>query len=192
MENPEKILPILYDGGLDVTATNGDQYLPFDGRWYPCPFFKELGGRDDDDNFATSPWDENGGTEETYEREGLTYDNGNGNWLRECSSVFGDCWGCDFISPGNEIDHSDCRGAWKTRNGEEERLDGHFSCHEDTENHTAGEYNSWSCCDSWFPNGEENDRYNDGGEEAEATNGHGLREIEVCEGIFGYWPCLYR
>lgn len=186
MENPEEIHPTLFYGSFDTDATNGDQCLPSDGTWYRCTFFDELGGREGADQFASSPWNDNGGTEETCEREQLPYSNGYGNWLREYNSVFGtDCWGGDHVSPDNEINNE---------YGDEERFDGHFSSHEDTENHTtASDYDSWSCCDSWFPYREKKDPYDDSWVETEATtSGLGLHGIEVFEGIFGFWPCLYR
>ncbi|KAF3442053.1 hypothetical protein FNV43_RR15969 [Rhamnella rubrinervis] len=183
MENPEEIHPTLFHGSFNIDAADGDQYLPSDGTWYQRTFFDELCEREGADHFASSPWNENGRAEETCEREQLPYSNGHGN--------FGDCWGGDHVSPGNEI--NGCGGESKKMVGEEERFDGHFSSYEDTENHTpAIDYDSWSSCDSWFLNREEQDPYDDSGVEAEATNSSLASHIEVCEGIFGYWPCLYR
>lgn len=196
MENPEAIHPTFLHG-VYGPSTNGDQ-LPFDDSWYPCPFFNtswyhqdEFGGREEAaDHFTNSLWNET----ETYEREEQP-SNGYGSWLREYNSVFGDCWGDNYVSLGNGVRNNEHdSGDMKNMECSNPSEDQGYDHYEDVENHPASDYDSWSCYDSWFHYGGEKDPDNNGGEEeAEATNSHhGLHGIEVCEGIFGYWPCLYR
>ncbi|XP_060668954.1 uncharacterized protein LOC132800064 [Ziziphus jujuba] len=194
----EAIHPTPFYENYDIPTTNVDQ-LPFDDSWYPCPFFNtssyhqdEFCGREEEaDHFTSSLWNENGDIDETYEREEPP-SNGYGSWLRECNSVFSDCWGDNYVSLGNGFHNNEHEGGDSrtlvVSNPSEEQ-----GRYEDTENHPASDYASWSCYDSLFHHGGEKDPSNDYGEEAEATNSHhGLPGIEVFEGIFGYWPCLYR
>uniref|UniRef100_A0A803R0E7 Uncharacterized protein n=1 Tax=Cannabis sativa TaxID=3483 RepID=A0A803R0E7_CANSA len=181
----------------DATLTDED-HIASEDSFYSCPFFNSSDYHQDEllhalipsscreEAFsATNPWNENVETEEVYEGEQQPPNSCYGNWLSKYQSVFNGCWEENYGSVGNENDNGSENSEQANPNHQEQN-NRHFT-HQDED----GEYyNPWS--DSWLEYGFENDCSNYGGEEDNAAYSSGLPEVGVCEGLFGYWPCLYR
>ncbi|PON72802.1 hypothetical protein PanWU01x14_062710 [Parasponia andersonii] len=206
---PEVIQPTLFCGSYEYEAgpspTNGD-HLPSDGTFYGCPLLNVSGYhqeellralipsscREEEPAFASNPWNEAVETEAAYEGEQQPY-YGYGNWLSQYNSVFNGCWEDNYGSVGNAI-HNDENGndLEKTDSSNptyQEQCDTRFTRQDEDEEN----YYTWSCCDTWLEYGGEKGFSNYCGEETtDLTYSRGLSEIGVCEGLFGYWPCLYR
>lgn len=135
-------------------------------------------------DFSSRPWEENGLTEEVYEEEQLAYD-GNWNW----PSCFSDCQGENFFSLEEDTQDIVCgSSSWKMEDFShgEELHDSYFSYHEDGEN--------WSVCDyyPWNAYKGEEEFHDFCRQEPRIPYDYNLDEMRLCEGIFGYWPCLFR
>lgn len=111
-----------------------------------------------------------------------------GNWLSNYGSGFCDLFSYGYSTNGNEYGGSLVKA--EDSQQAEEPYDIDFSCNGDTENEPAAfDYNP--CYDSCSRYIEELFyQYNE--QEARPTYSFGQDEMGFCEGILGYWPCLYR
>ncbi|KAF3960048.1 hypothetical protein CMV_015200 [Castanea mollissima] len=135
------------------------------------------------DNFISGPWNENGLIEDSYEEEQLAYSD-NWNW----SSCFSDWQRDNFYSLEDgtlDIGCGSSLGKMEDFSLGEEH-DNYFSYHEDTANQFVSDYNPWCAY------GGEEDSHDYGRQHPRTTYGYNLDDLGLCEGIFGYWPCLFR
>lgn len=204
------IQPTLFCGCYEHEAgpslTNGD-HLPSYGAFYSCPFFNASGYheegllcalipsscREEEPAFACNLWDEAVEFQEAYEGEQQPY-NGCGNWLSQYNSVFNGYWDGNYGSDGNGIDSNENGNVLENTGcsnpSDQEQWGSHFACQDEDEEN----YYPWSCCYyTWLEyGGEKNLSACSWEETTNLTNSRDMPEIGVCEGLFGYWPCLYR
>ncbi|KAJ6743298.1 hypothetical protein OIU85_017277 [Salix viminalis] len=114
----------------------------------------------------------------------------------ESCFTFGDCWDDDLSSYGNSTDTNGngigLRGREECFLGEEQR-DIYSGIYENKENEFSYyDDNPWSGYESWFDERKEDTFLNYGGNEHRFAYSYSLDEIGICEGLFGYWPCLTR
>ncbi|KAF3952466.1 hypothetical protein CMV_021977 [Castanea mollissima] len=166
---------------------------------YPCPvfnpdfsfeegilhgFISSLCGTEEDD-FTSRPWNENGLIEDYYEEEQMDYGD-YWNW----SSCFSDWQRENFYSLEDGTQDIGCGssilGKMEDYSLGEEQHDNYFSYHEDTDNQFVIDYNPWYAC-----RGEE-DSHDYGRQQPMTAYDYNLDDMGLCEGIFGYWPCLFR
>uniref|UniRef100_A0A7N2M7J5 Uncharacterized protein n=1 Tax=Quercus lobata TaxID=97700 RepID=A0A7N2M7J5_QUELO len=127
------------------------------------------GSDEEEDNFISRPWNENGLIEDSYEEEKLAYSD-NWNW----SSCFSDWQQDNFYSLEDGTQDIGCGsslGKMEDFSLGKEQHDNYFSYHEDTANQFVSDY---------------------GRQHPRTTYGYNLDDLGLCEGIFGYWPRLFR
>lgn len=201
------IQPTLFCGSYHYEAdpTNGD-HLPADGAFYGYPFFNSSGYhqegllqalipsscREDEPEFACYPWIKALESEEVYEGEQQPY-NSSRNWLCRYNSIFNGCWEDNYGSFSNEINNNKNNNEMEktehSNQSDREWCGSRYTCQDEDEDY----YYPWSCCDTWLDYGGERDSSHYGGEETtDLTYSRCLPDIGVYEGLFGYWPCLYR
>ncbi|KAL5807475.1 hypothetical protein ACOSQ4_030208 [Xanthoceras sorbifolium] len=118
--------------------------------------------------------------------------NGHGNWLGDHdSSCFCGSWGDDsffsysYDSDINGISSSMVKAEEDDHHQTQVQYESDFSYHEDSENQSTFDYNA--CYDDSHFAYTESER-----EVRPAYSYYGLDEMRFFEGIFGYWPCLFR
>lgn len=208
MNQGDVIQPSLPWGSYEYerVLTNGNHF-PSDVTFYGCPFFNSSGYHqegslqaiissspcmEEKPGFPTSPWNNTLETE-SYDGERQPYE-GCRNWLSNCNSVLNGCWEDKYGSLGNGSNNNS-ENMESSNACEEQCGNNSFTRRDDeyAENYPAtSDYYPWPCCDSWFAYGQENVSLAYSEEETNVAYERVLRDAGVYEGIFGYWPCLYR
>lgn len=129
--------------------------------------------------------------EAAYDEQQLP-SNGYENWLSNYGSGFGDCWGDNLFSSGYSNNGNEYGGTLlrsKDSHQAEEQYDTDFS-YEDAEIEPAAfEYSPcYDTCSRYI----EQLFYQYDKQEARLTCSFSQDEMGFCEGILGYWPCLYH
>lgn len=140
-----------------------------------------------EDGFKGSTQHANGMIKEAYGQEYQPFI-GCWNWLSEYN-LYSNGSAEDF--PRNDFYNQDHdNDVEKTENiyASDERPD---SFYEDLGKHLACDYNFWDGHLSKFGQGEE-DSIEYGRQELKPTESYHQDEIEFCNCVFGYWPCLFR
>ncbi|GMI84723.1 hypothetical protein HRI_002141600 [Hibiscus trionum] len=108
------------------------------------------------------------------------------HWLSEYDSCPGGYWGDYLFQVGGDDD------GYKEDYSQSE--DQHQSStsynHEDGFSHPDCDHNPW--CYHQYREEEDGDSYYNYGEEQRTTSGYRIDEMGLCDGIFGYFPCLLQ
>lgn len=113
-------------------------------------------------------------------------------WLPEYDSCCGGYWADSLFSGGSySSDDDGCNDlVVKTEdsNQSEDQYQGYTSHCENEVSHPGCDYNPWS----YYQYREDEDSDNFDRDEPRTTYGYRMDEVGLCEGIFGYFPCLLR
>ncbi|KAK3227712.1 hypothetical protein Dsin_007574 [Dipteronia sinensis] len=114
--------------------------------------------------------------------------NGYGNWLSDHGPCYGRSWGDSFFSYSYDSDINGSSGGTMVKTEDDHQMqaqyESDFSYQEDDENQPTFDYNA--CYDSCIAYIESEQ------EEVRPAYRYGLDEVRFCEGMFGYWPCMFR
>ncbi|KAL4340793.1 hypothetical protein GQ457_08G012380 [Hibiscus cannabinus] len=118
------------------------------------------------------------------------------HWLSEYDSCHGGYWG-DYLFQGRYGGDDDgCKDTMVNKEDYSQSEDQHPSStsynHEDGFNRLDCDYNLWCYHQYCEEEEEDGDSYYNYGEEQRTTNGYRMDEMGLCDGIFGYFPCLLR
>ena len=113
-------------------------------------------------------------------------------WLPEYDSCCGSYWGDDLFSGGryslDDDGWNDTVVKTEDSNQREDQYQSYTSYCEDEFSQPDCDYNPWS----YHQYCEDEDSYSYDGDEQRTTYGYPIDEVGLCEGIFGYFPCLLR
>ncbi|XVE96790.1 hypothetical protein REPUB_Repub02eG0253400 [Reevesia pubescens] len=112
-------------------------------------------------------------------------------WLSEYDSCCGGYWGDDLFSGRYNMDGDGSNDPMVTPEDSHQSEDQDQSYTRYCENEFSqpdSDYNPWS----FHQYCEDEDSYSYNGDEPSTTYGYRMDEVEFCEGIFGYFPCLLR
>ncbi|OMO72673.1 hypothetical protein CCACVL1_17659 [Corchorus capsularis] len=113
-------------------------------------------------------------------------------WLSELDSCCGGYWGDDIFSGkySSVVDDQSNDPMVKTEefNQSENQLQSYTSYSEGEFSHQNDDFNPWSS-HQYF---EDDDSYSYTEEEPRNMHGYRIADVGICDGIFGYFPCLLR
>ncbi|KAJ6698316.1 hypothetical protein OIU79_011765 [Salix purpurea] len=193
--------PTLFFDSYDIPGVYEDCPQFFEAICFPCPPLLSDSPCQEDSfqDFVSSAYsgEEAYYANNPYEDEQLPCSNWRnfGSKYESCFT-FGDCWDDDLSSYGNSTDTNGngigLRGREECFLGEEQR-DIYSGIYENKENDFSYyDDNPWSGYESWFDERKGDTFLNYGGNEHRYACSYSLDEIGICEGLFGYWPCLTR
>lgn len=169
-----KDYPTVFGDGYVTAETYHNTTPLFDAICYPYPASAS-------DNPISSL------QEAAYDGNQLSH-NGGKHRQSNYDSGFGSCWGDKLFSynygPNGNEDSVRTEEPYQN----EEHYDTDFSYHEDNVNQPAFDYNAcYESCSDYI-----DDIFTYTEKEPRPTYGSSLEEMGFCEGVFGYWPRLYR